>query len=164
MRDRHLARAEAIDTDLVLELRELASALLARSDAGTTTLNSRLRPSLTVSVTCITIFFVLCRSRRLSVPADDVRWCPVWCGRRDLNPHDLRHGNLNPARLPIPPRPPWAIPVPSFEAYSTPALTEARQSERLISRKNRPPTKKWGSRRRRQVEHRRAISADSEQF
>src|SRR5262245_37412025 len=29
-----------------------------------------------------------------------------WCGRRDLNPHDLRHWNLNPARLPIPPRPP----------------------------------------------------------
>ena len=28
-----------------------------------------------------------------------------WCGRRDLNPHDLRHGNLNPARLPVPPRP-----------------------------------------------------------
>src|SRR3954451_18490199 len=30
----------------------------------------------------------------------------LWCGRRDLNPHDLRHGNLNPARLPVPPRPP----------------------------------------------------------
>ncbi len=29
----------------------------------------------------------------------------IWCGRRDSNPHDLRHGNLNPARLPIPPRP-----------------------------------------------------------
>src|SRR5262249_16705319 len=30
---------------------------------------------------------------------------PWWCGRRDSNPHDFRHGNLNPARLPIPPRP-----------------------------------------------------------
>ena len=29
----------------------------------------------------------------------------MWCGRRDLNPHDLRHWNLNPARLPVPPRP-----------------------------------------------------------
>src|SRR5262249_60927582 len=29
----------------------------------------------------------------------------AWCGRRDLNPHDSRHGNLNPARLPVPPRP-----------------------------------------------------------
>src|SRR5262249_50261933 len=29
----------------------------------------------------------------------------VWCGRRDLNPHDLRHQNLNLARLPVSPRP-----------------------------------------------------------
>ena len=28
-----------------------------------------------------------------------------WCGRRDLNPHDFHHRNLNPARLPVPPRP-----------------------------------------------------------
>ena len=27
-----------------------------------------------------------------------------WCGRRDSNPHGLRHRNLNPARLPVPPR------------------------------------------------------------
>src|SRR5437763_11242103 len=30
---------------------------------------------------------------------------PIWCGRSDSNPHDLRHGILSPARLPIPPRP-----------------------------------------------------------
>ena len=30
---------------------------------------------------------------------------PRWCGRRDLNPHGLRHQNLNLACLPIPPRP-----------------------------------------------------------
>ena len=29
----------------------------------------------------------------------------IWCGRRDLNPHELLHWNLKPARLPIPPRP-----------------------------------------------------------
>src|ERR1700704_3581170 len=29
----------------------------------------------------------------------------TWCGRRDLNPYVFRHGNLNPARLPVPPRP-----------------------------------------------------------
>ena len=29
----------------------------------------------------------------------------AWCGRRDLNPHELLHWNLKPARLPIPPRP-----------------------------------------------------------
>ena len=28
-----------------------------------------------------------------------------WCGRGDSNPHGLPHWNLNPARLPIPPRP-----------------------------------------------------------
>ncbi len=28
-----------------------------------------------------------------------------WCGRRDSNPHNFRHWNLNPARLPVPPRP-----------------------------------------------------------
>ena len=28
-----------------------------------------------------------------------------WCGRRDLNSHVIRHWNLNPARLPIPPLP-----------------------------------------------------------
>ena len=29
----------------------------------------------------------------------------IWCGRRDLNPHESLHWNLKPARLPIPPRP-----------------------------------------------------------
>jgi hypothetical protein len=28
-----------------------------------------------------------------------------WCGRRESNPRALRHWNLNPALLPIPPRP-----------------------------------------------------------
>jgi hypothetical protein len=27
-----------------------------------------------------------------------------WCARRDLNPHIFRYWNLNPARLPVPPR------------------------------------------------------------
>src|SRR5262249_55056292 len=27
-----------------------------------------------------------------------------WCARRDSNPHILRYWNLNPARLPVPPR------------------------------------------------------------
>src|SRR5262245_13931093 len=76
-----------------------SSALAASSEAGTTTWNSRLRPSLTVSLTCIPRVFVLgWEAAGLLVGA--------WCGRRDLNPHDLRHGNLNPARLPVPPRPP----------------------------------------------------------
>jgi hypothetical protein len=28
-----------------------------------------------------------------------------WCGRWESNPHSSRNGILNPARLPIPPRP-----------------------------------------------------------
>ena len=32
----------------------------------------------------------------------------IWCGRRDSTPHDFHHRNLNPARLPVPPRPPRA--------------------------------------------------------
>ena len=30
-----------------------------------------------------------------------------WCERRDSNPHAFRRRNLNPVRLPIPPRPQW---------------------------------------------------------
>src|ERR1700709_270794 len=33
------------------------------------------------------------------------RHVSAWCGRRDSNPHNFRHWNLNPARLPVPPRP-----------------------------------------------------------
>ena len=33
----------------------------------------------------------------------------IWCGWRDLNPHDLRHQNLNLACLPIPPHPRKAV-------------------------------------------------------
>ncbi len=33
-----------------------------------------------------------------------------WCGRRDSNSHTLRHWNLNPACLPIPPLPLTVLP------------------------------------------------------
>src|SRR5262245_1801811 len=29
---------------------------------------------------------------------------PVWCARRDSNPHDVTHCHLKAARLPVPPR------------------------------------------------------------
>ena len=51
---------------------------------------------------------------------------PCWCGRRGSNPHDFRHGNLNPARLPIPPRP----------------RQEGGPAARLISRAIRRATRK----------------------
>src|SRR5262249_50339744 len=42
----------------------------------------------------------------------------TWCGRRDLNPYVFRHGNLNPARLPVPPRPQRAPSPPRrFQDY-----------------------------------------------
>ena len=34
-----------------------------------------------------------------------------WCGRWESNPHSLRNGILNPARLPIPPRPRCERPI-----------------------------------------------------
>ena len=66
------------------------------------TRNSRLRPAAEVSVTCIGI-----SSRPEIEHISAMFWenPPGWCGRRGSNPHDFRHGNLNPARLPIPPRP-----------------------------------------------------------
>jgi hypothetical protein len=52
-----------------------------------------------------------CNMRDMKIAPEegaDLADCPLfskWCGRRDSNPHDFRHGNLNPARLPVPPRP-----------------------------------------------------------
>src|SRR6516165_12747948 len=84
------------------------------SAAETTTLNSRLRPSDNVSVTCIDQHTFLLAAFGSGLFPCQATCCVsltplVWCGRRDSNPHDFRHGNLNPARLPIPPRPQRAI-------------------------------------------------------
>lgn len=55
----------------------------------------------------------------------DTRAAPAWCGRRDLNPHDFRQRNLNPSRLPVPPRPPGPRPAcrasARGRAYNTPS-------------------------------------------
>ncbi len=45
----------------------------------------------------------------------------AWCGWRDSNPHNFRHWNLNPARLPVPPHPLGAsspAAMPRAAAYS----------------------------------------------
>ena len=68
----------------------------ATSAAGTTTLNARFKPSESVSVTNIVGKFLVTARRKSRAQ---------WCGRRDLNPHDMRHQNLNLACLPISPRP-----------------------------------------------------------
>jgi hypothetical protein len=50
----------------------------------------------------------------------------LWCGRRGSNPHSLRRWNLNPVRLPIPPRP-HVVGLeglePQPDRYERPALT-----------------------------------------
>ena len=93
---------------LVLQLGEPPVDLASRDRRpGRSTWNSRLRPSETVSVTCMALddFAAEGGAWRLTIVLR-MRRCPLeWCGRRGSNPHDLRHGNLNPARLPIPPRP-----------------------------------------------------------
>src|ERR1700730_3255822 len=52
------------------------------------------------------------------LPKQLKRW---WCGRGDLNPHDFHRWNLNPVRLPIPPRPPLPLP----ERLSDPSATSS---------------------------------------
>src|SRR5271170_3453964 len=92
---------------LVLRSASCESSFEARSPADTTTLYSRFSPWLSVSVTCIIKPPV---SLALSAAAFAARHFPVsaaeqatttirghWCGRRDSNPHDLGHRNLNPA-------------------------------------------------------------------
>ena len=49
-----------------------------------------------------------------------------WCGWRDLNPHALRHQNLNLACLPISPHPHrWSLEAPRFKRgfYNTPIFS-----------------------------------------
>src|ERR1700677_808258 len=106
---------------LVLRSASCESSLEARSPADTTTLYSRFSPWLSVSVTCIAKPPVSHRSapdppppRVRIVLVSPSRWriacnAPQWCGRRDSNPHDFGHRNLNPARLPVPPRPRSAL-------------------------------------------------------
>src|SRR5690554_3007695 len=43
---------------------------------------------------------------RLAIPQLTNYSFRFWCGRRDSNSHAVRHWNLNPACLPIPPLPP----------------------------------------------------------
>ncbi len=68
---------------------------------GITIAYSRFRPSLMVSVTCINLSF----HHHSGDIKNNPEHATFWCGRRDSNPHGLRHRYLKPACLPIPPRP-----------------------------------------------------------
>ena len=52
------------------------------------------------------LIFRLNRLDHCSIPSKIVCFRPMngWCARRESNPHVFRHWNLNPARLPVPPR------------------------------------------------------------
>ena len=66
-------------------------------------------------------------------------FCPVvflhhWCGREGLNLHALRHWILNPARLPVPPRPHFyiqqqnAVKIKVFNCYTKVSSTKSSVS------------------------------------
>jgi hypothetical protein len=59
----------------------------------------------------------------------------IWCGRRDLNSHAVKHWNLNPACLPIPP-------LPQNFALSRGAINTML----LIKQTTSNFVKKWGGR------------------
>src|SRR5262249_44025020 len=105
VRDRHLAGSEAAQLDAILEFAEPLG-----------------HPRLEVGCRYLDLEFALeavgkslgdFHGDNLRRSLRSVDWAvtrrgacvAAWWGRRDLNPHDFRHGNLNPARLPVPPRP-----------------------------------------------------------
>lgn len=57
------------------------------------------------------------------------------CGRRDSNPHGLRHRHLKPACLPVPPRPREAPRAPARGLYGPPR--GAAGSETVLEYPNR---------------------------
>src|SRR5581483_406055 len=98
---------------------------------------------LRVSVTCI-IFFRFGRRRTVPTLSSTSRGrtprvsknprCSAWCGRRDSNPHNFRHWNLNPARLPVPPRP--------LRSASSPAAMPEHDAEKCEAVFGRPSCSK----------------------
>src|SRR6185312_1327975 len=95
--NRHLAGAETVDADAVLKLVEphidLGVKLGCRDD------------DLVFALEAVGQSFSYLHEHTSLPVLDYVSMPRAWCGRRDSNPHDFRHGNLNPARLPVPPRP-----------------------------------------------------------
>src|SRR5215831_3897602 len=108
MCNRHLALAEAPDLHLILELVETGGEAFAKFALA----DDYLELTLETADGGLADLHNICLNRRLRGPASPRLRHNLprparrqWCGRRDSNPHDLRHRNLNPARLPVPPRP-----------------------------------------------------------
>src|SRR6185369_7571450 len=97
--DRHLAGTKAVDADLVLQLVEaridLGIEVVGRNDDAEFALEAFRKGF-------CNLHDQMCSCSRVLFDVER------WCGRRDLNPQALRRWNLNPVRLPVPPRPPRA--------------------------------------------------------
>ena len=63
----------------------------------------------------------------------------AWCARRESNPHVFRHWNLNPARLPVPPRargrPEGARPIARIGRGASRCATRNSRSPRALGGK-----------------------------
>ena len=134
MAHRHLAGTETVEADLVLHVDQLRVRLgveIGRGNAdlelvlqslgegfgdlhGVNLLFAFVRPGGRTLSICSARGLTACASgsanqipRRGSGSPEFVgqTLSSAWCGRRDSNPHNFRHWNLNPARLPVPPRP-----------------------------------------------------------
>src|SRR5262249_1425620 len=128
-RQRHLARAEARQADAPAELGELAVDLLQDLLGRNDDLELPLQPF------GIGLNYL---HGKLARPS-------IWCGRRDLNPHDLRHQNLNLARLPISPRPRERGTARPPRTAERPRPLEAAvySTEVLHTRTKRSGTSRW---------------------
>src|SRR6266581_1129393 len=65
----------------------------------------------------------------------DANAVSAWCGRRDSNPHNFRHWNLNPARLPVPPRPliaSYPVAMPEHDAEKCEAVFGRPSCSKLL--------------------------------
>src|SRR5581483_4604754 len=104
VRHGHLALAEALELHLVLELVEARGEPLVQLALPDDDLELTLEPGARRLADLHDARLIRpLRSGTCSLAVHGSAW---WCGRRDSNPHDFRHWNLNPARLPVPPRPP----------------------------------------------------------
>ena len=115
---RHLAGTKSLDTDFILERIQALDQTAVEFGRGYDDLEFALQPidqglgylHFGRSILCSSLTRPIARpSAGPSRYFRETQARDGWCGRRDLNPHDFRHGNLNPARLPVPPRPLGAI-------------------------------------------------------
>jgi hypothetical protein len=97
---RHLARPKPRQSDLTAELVEAAADLAFKFAGG--------NDDLELVFQAVGVGLGHLHLKHSYSLGDGPASLPRWCGRRDLNPHDFHRWNLNPVRLPIPPRPPLA--------------------------------------------------------